>query len=43
MLSIDVGTTIIKAFIYDQHGVIRGHDNEKVQWTKITFAIFVTM
>ena len=30
VLSLDVGTTNIRAFIYDQTGAIRGHDNDKV-------------
>lgn len=30
VLSLDVGTTNIRAFIYDQTGAIRGHGNDKV-------------
>ena len=30
VLSLDVGTTNIRAFIYDKTGAIRGHDNDKV-------------
>ena len=30
VLSLDIGTTTIRAFIYDQTGAIRGTDNDKV-------------
>ena len=38
VLSLDVGTTNIRAFIYDQTGAIRGHDNDKVS-AKLIFYI----
>ena len=37
VLSLDVGTTNIRAFIYDQTGAIRGHDNDKVSAKLIFF------
>lgn len=30
VLSLDVGTTTIKAFVFDQNGDIKGQDSDKV-------------
>ena len=30
VLSLDIGTTTIRAFVYDQTGAVRGHGNDKV-------------
>ena len=30
ILSLDIGTTTIKGFVYDQHGQIQGHSFQKV-------------
>ena len=30
VLSLDLGTTTLRAFIYDQNGTIRGCDTDKV-------------
>ena len=30
VLGLDVGTTTIRAFVYDQKGVIRGHATDRV-------------
>ena len=45
VLSLDVGTTNIRAFIYDQTGAIRGHDNDKVssknRCVKVTNCLYI--
>ena len=39
VLSLDVGTTTIRAFIYDQTGVIRGHHYDKVSLVIIIYHV----
>ena len=35
VLSLDLGTTTLRAFIYDQNGTIKGCDTDKVSRKKI--------
>ena len=41
VLSLDIGTTTIKSFVYDQLGQIQGHSSQKVRlYLKLIF-IFI--
>ena len=37
VLSLDLGTTTLRAFIYDQNGIVKGCDTDKVNRKKIYF------
>ena len=41
VLSLDIGTTTIKSFVYDQLGQIQGHSSQKVRLHLKLIFIFI--